>query len=181
MSPLPSPATSPAPTTFGEHLPIAERGYAWEDWMEAVIDDVKGGRQHAVWLREPRNLLQWLRGLVVLESDVSARIAEARLRVDALKPLPGEHPTRAYLEALREHDERHGPRVRFRQSVTARLVECRFLLAEQGLAERQTPEHLLATIVRAAEMLETDDVDAALALLNTVVRDTQKSLTQRPA
>lgn len=170
--------TDLAPSDWAPDVPIGSRRDLWQQWLAMAAADAKGQAtpEQSALLRQPGNLLRWLRTLSALESDVNARMGESRLRVDALRPPLGEPPSREYVVEKRAHEARHGTRVRFRNSVTQRQVECKFLLHEQGIDERVTLETVLLTMSRAMDRLEQDDPDAARGMLAGALRDAEAHL-----
>lgn len=157
--------------------------HAWQEWLDVAADDAKGeaGEHDQDRLRHPANLVRWLRALSALDSDVNARIADGRIRLKAAKPLPnpgpdGDPAMKAWHDLRREEEDRHASRVRFRQAINDRLIECRQALADAGIAERLTQESLLQHIARAAALLDDDDVDAAEGLLRSVLAQAEAVL-----
>lgn len=167
--------TIPAPTGY------TEGGDTWTQWLTDTSLDVKGEAdpETSARLREPQNLIRWLRALSALDGDVNARIGEGRLRLEAAKPDSDSPERKAWYDMRREYTDRHARQVRFRNSVHSRRLECRARLAEHGLSERLAVETVLETVARASDMLDRDDIDAASALLNSVLRDAQAAEDSR--
>jgi hypothetical protein len=157
--------------------PLGYVGSDWDEWLEAVSEDVRGeaGPAVATYIREPYNAVRWMRALSALDSDVNARMADARLRLEAARPEPGSPDSRAWYDARRESKNLHASRVRFRQAVHERLIECRALLASLRLDERLTAESLLQVIARAAALLDRDDPEAAEGLLAATLKQAQEA------
>lgn len=168
--------TIPAPSGFTDTATV------WQRLLADATDDVKGiAPPHvAASLREPQNLIRWHRALATLDGDVNSRMGDDRLRTEAAKPeVEGTPEFAAWKQEKRLQGERHARRVRFRSAVSARMRECRFLLAENDLHERVTAESLLETIARAADYIERDDPDTALSLLDATLRDAEKAVRSR--
>lgn len=162
----------PAPTGF------AESRDAWQEWLDNTTLDVRREADDATYwhLRQPENLIRWQRCLAVLDGDINARMGDARLRLEALRPEVGSPDRKAWHDAKREHNDKHARRVRFRNAIHERLKECRFRMDEAGLSERLTSETLLEAIQRAHNMLDRDDMEAASALLGSLIADAQKAV-----
>lgn len=151
-------------TTFVKRPP-------WRLWCELVVREVKGEAsiEDAHLLRERDSLIAWVRALNQVKLDAQTHDADARLRLRTLCPVPGAPASAAYLDAKREFEWRHAARVRFLRGVEARLEECKHLLDVAGLDWHQTVGNLLATLVKAEELLLRDDLDAALGLVRSVL------------
>lgn len=136
----------------------------WLLWCELVAREVRGQAriEDAHMLREPDNLVAWARALNQIRNDVDAHMGDARLRLQALKPLPGEYPSEEYLVAKREYERRHAGRVRFKRGVEARLEEVKHLLESAGIDVRLSVGDLLSALLRIEELLTRDDIDGAL-------------------
>lgn len=151
--------------------PVFVKRPPWRTWCDLVAQEAKGqGTARDVQLvRQPENLIGWIRALNQISLDVDAQISDSRLRLKAIAPLPGHGPTEEYLLAKADHDRRHAGRVRFRRSIEARLDEARHLTETAGVNPHRTVGFLLTSIARAEELLARDDVESALSLLRTAL------------
>lgn len=131
--------------------------------------DIRGqaSATEAAWLREPGNLVNWLRVLRLIRYEFETHTAKQK-RALPPKPVLGGHASREYVEAKREFDAHHARRLHFLQFVNARQEEAVTLLAEHGL----TP-HSLGTVIDALVHLETildeGDTDGAHDYLTQLI------------
>lgn len=148
---------------------------AWQEWRELVVRDVRGdttGVEEAR-LRQTGNLVMWLRALNYVKADVDCHIGDSRLRLQALAPAAGVQPSPEYIAAKRETDGRHAGRVKFKRAVEARLEECRFLLDLHAINPKATYGGLICNVARIADLLERDDLEAALRLARLTLDSVQ--------
>lgn len=143
----------------------------WKAWCEQVTSDVRGLATpvEAAELREPGNLIAWLRALNYAKADVDAHIGDSRLRLQSMSPPSGTAPSPEYILAKREHDERHARRVKFKRGVEQRLEECRYLLDVHAINPRGTYGGMVSNLARIVDLLERDDLESALALAKQTV------------
>lgn len=151
----------------------------WADLLDVTRRDVTGHAtaHERMTLRRPTNLVPWFRALSVVRADVEARQGDAKSRLSALAKddaVGSGRPSPEYLTEKAEFERRNAGRLRFRQSVIARLEECRFLLREYGLTTLDGTANL-DVIVRALDMLDKDDVESARGLLVAYVARIQGS------
>lgn len=143
----------------------------WVLWCEQVSRDVKSQATpfEARQLREPGNLIAWLRALNQIRADVQAQDADARLRLRPHAPMPGEQPLAHYLELKREYDNRHAGRIRVLRGCEARIGECEYLIERHGLARSTTVAGLFNVLAKVEELLHRDDIDGALGVARSAL------------
>jgi hypothetical protein len=151
----------------------------WADLLEITGREVTGDAtaQERMEIRRPAMLVPWYRALSVLRHDVEARQGDAKSRLTALakeEVTPTGAASPVYLAEKAEFERRNAGRLRFRQGVLARQEECRFLMREYGITPLDGTA-VLDAVVRALDLLEVDDVDAARGLLVAFVKRMQGS------
>lgn len=154
----------------------------WSLWLDMAEADVDGqvSPEIAALLRRPENLMRWLRALVSLQGDVNAEISEARLRIDALRPAPGERASAEYHKARAAQAAAHIERASYRAAVDDRLREARFLMAEARLSERASIESVMSAVVRAVDLFDRGEPERARSTLAAVMADVEAA-TGTPA
>jgi hypothetical protein len=108
------------------------------------------------WLHEHPVL--WLRALHQVKQDVQHHIAKDRNDLGVSKPRAGERVSAEYLRAKEEHDRRSTGRIHFQRLVETRIAE---VLTLVGGGRVHITGDLVNTMVRLAQLIDDDDVQAA--------------------
>ncbi len=108
------------------------------------------------WLHDHPVL--WLRALHQAKQDVQHHIAKDRQDLGVPKPRAGERVSAEYLEAKAAHDRRSIGRIHFQRLVERRIAE---VVTRVGADRVHITGDLVNTMVRLAQLLDDDDVQAA--------------------
>lgn len=136
---------------------VLARRYAIAELRRQATD------QQVAWLYD--HPLPWLRALIALQLQVDRHIAQDRLALGALKPLPGSQPTADYMRAKRAADSQHAKRLHFRQLAADRMDDVESLIGD-GPLDRTTAGDVARALAAIAQLLDDDEVaDARAAAL----------------
>lgn len=108
------------------------------------------------WLYEHRVL--WLRALHQRRNNLDTAIAQARLSLAALRPALNAQPSAAYLARKRQVDAENRGRLHFINQIKLRMDEVSTLCGVQRVFLNGD---MVSTMVRLAQLIEDDDVQAA--------------------
>jgi hypothetical protein len=135
----------------------------------AVLDikkDISGTELQ--WLYA--NPILWLKALQQLKMSAQNGIAKDKLSLAPLKPKPGTHPNKEYLDAKNELDQRMQGRLHFIGLVDTRLNDVLSILGPRPAYEKISLGTVIGVFSVINTLIEEDDVEGAMDLIDHMIK-----------
>jgi len=166
---------SPAPTANPIDHELEDLDY--EEFSQLVEDDIRGRAKESgsAWLRNPNNLIDWLRELGFVRRSVESSIhfiaTEKRehpanpSNFDGNQQLADAAGWQEALDLLRSRQTRA---MKFLSYVQARIKEAAYLISKTGVA-RHNEADLLMSLHKIENLLIDKEADGALTILSALL------------